>query len=299
MKKQYVDYLFNNTSLIIYFTGEQNSIFMQQGEEIGLFTSSDVCNIGRRRALYTSQETKVQFWPLAAYHIFHNRYIKSPFCFCKRGGIEVKALEKKNIYNKIFKCDTIVALLAAVDRTGRKTRCNSFLQWVMRKCAHAHLELIQNVQFRARVARKECDHFHEDGRNSIFRYKRPKRAVGALHFYTSSERIVRVASCIFLTNSCEPELAHRLQTSKMRCNSTSLDSCQYGDIIIVTVSVARRRWTAPLKPRRPCVNHFTTFHALLKQVSPKSDYFTPKGHFLRPRAIILRTSARRGHFRCL
>ena len=32
--------------------------------------------------------------------------------------------------------------------------------------------------------------------NSIFRYKRPKRAVGALHFYTSSERIARVASCI-------------------------------------------------------------------------------------------------------
>ena len=32
--------------------------------------------------------------------------------------------------------------------------------------------------------------------NSIFRYKRPKRAVGALHFYASSERIARVASCI-------------------------------------------------------------------------------------------------------
>ena len=37
------------------------------------------------------------------------------------------------------------------------------------------------------------------GYNSIFRYKRPKRAVGALqvlHFYTSSERVARVASCI-------------------------------------------------------------------------------------------------------
>ena len=32
--------------------------------------------------------------------------------------------------------------------------------------------------------------------NSIFRYKSPKPAVGALHFYTSSERIARVASCI-------------------------------------------------------------------------------------------------------
>ena len=83
----------------------------------------------------------------------------------------------------------------------------------------------------------------------------------------------------FFTNSCKPELAHRLQTSKMRRYSTSLDSCQHDDINIVTVSVARRRWTAPLKPRWPCVNHFTTFYALLQHVSPKGDYFTPKGHF--------------------
>ena len=32
--------------------------------------------------------------------------------------------------------------------------------------------------------------------HSIFRYKRPKRAVGALYFYTSSERIARLAPCI-------------------------------------------------------------------------------------------------------
>ena len=83
----------------------------------------------------------------------------------------------------------------------------------------------------------------------------------------------------FFTNSCEPELAHRLQTSKMHRNSTSLDSCQHDDINIVTISVARRRWTAPLRPRRPCVKHFTTFYALLKHVVPKGDYFTPKGHF--------------------
>ena len=70
------------------------------------------------------------------------------------------------------------------------------------------------------------------------------------------------AACIF-TSSCEPELAHRLQTSKMRRNSTSLDSCQHVDINIVTVSVARRRWTASLKSRRPCVKHFTTFYALV------------------------------------
>ena len=64
-------------------------------------------------------------------------------------------------------------------------------------------------------------------------------------------------------------------TSKMRRNSTSLDSCQHDDIKIVTVSVARRRWTAPLK-------HFTTFYALLKHVAPKGDYFTRKGHFFAP-----------------
>ena len=46
------------------------------------------------------------------------------------------------------------------------------------------------------------------------------------------------------------------------------------NVNIVTFSVARRRWTAPLKPRRPCVKHFTTFYALLKHVSPKGDYFT-------------------------
>ena len=84
------------------------------------------------------------------------------------------------------------------------------------------------------------------------------------------------------TNSCGPELAHRLQTSKMRRNSTSLDSCQHDAINIVTVSVARRRWTAPLKPRRPCVKNCTTFYALLKHVSPKGDYFTPKGYFFAP-----------------
>ena len=40
LKEQYVGYLFNNTSVILRFTEEQYSIFMQQGEEIGLFVSS-------------------------------------------------------------------------------------------------------------------------------------------------------------------------------------------------------------------------------------------------------------------
>ena len=100
--------------------------------------------------------------------------------------------------------------------------------------------------------------------NSIFRYKRPKRAVRTLRVWkcrTSSERIGCVTSCIepcfSLQMHAKPELAHRLQTSKMRRNPISLNSCQHDDIYIVTVSVARRLWTAPLKPRRPCVKHFT------------------------------------------
>ena len=43
-----------------------------------------------------------------------------------------------------------------------------------------------------------------------------------LHFHTSSERIARVASCIepyfSLQIHAKPELAHRLQTSRMRHN---------------------------------------------------------------------------------
>ena len=40
LKEQYVDYSFNNTFLILCFTEELNSILVQHGEEIGLFTSS-------------------------------------------------------------------------------------------------------------------------------------------------------------------------------------------------------------------------------------------------------------------
>ena len=34
----------------------------------------------------------------------------------------------------------------------------------MEKSAHAHLALIQNKQFSARIARKECGHLNEVGR---------------------------------------------------------------------------------------------------------------------------------------
>ena len=57
-------------------------------------------------------------------------------------------------------------------------------------------------------------------------------------FNNRSERIARVVSCIepyyFLQMHTEPELAYRLQTSKMRHNSTSLNTCQH-DVDMVTI----------------------------------------------------------------
>ena len=44
---------------------------------------------------------------------------------------------------------------------------------------------------------------------------------------------------------------------------------------------------------------YQAFYALVKHFKHNVDYFTPKGHFLHPRAIILRTGAGRGHFRKL
>ena len=38
----------------------------------------------------------------------------------------------------------------------------------MQKSAHAHSALIQNGQFCARIARKECGHFNEVGRKLLF-----------------------------------------------------------------------------------------------------------------------------------
>ena len=129
---------------------------------------------------------------------------------------------------------------------------------------------------------KKIVYFDTRGENGRLAHRKCKNAVFLHDQWANRPCGLMYRTIFFFTNSCEPELAHRLQTSKMRRNSTSLDSCEYDNINIVTVSVARRRWTAPLKPRRPCVKHFTTFYALLKYVSPKGDYFTPKGHFFAP-----------------
>ena len=87
--------------------------------------------------------------------------------------------------------------------------------------------------------------------NILFRFKRPKRAIRSLYFLSSSERIARVATCIEpyfpLQMHAKPELAHRLQTSTMHRNSTSLKTCQY-DVNIVTICVATRCCIASLTP---------------------------------------------------
>ena len=41
------------------------------------------------------------YWPV--YHIFHNTDTSSPFCLCKREGIESKALKKTNFEKKLEK----------------------------------------------------------------------------------------------------------------------------------------------------------------------------------------------------
>ena len=125
-------------------------------------------------------------------------------------------------------------------------------------------------------------------KDSIFRYKRLKQGIHPLRVWksnASSERIARVASCMepyfSLQTHVKPELAHRLQTSKMRRNSTSLNTCQH-DVNIVTVWVTRWRYKAPLKSRR----------------RRQSIWCSNKTLYPR-RAIILRTGAERDHSCCL
>ena len=109
--------------------------------------------------------------------------------------------------------------------------------------------------------------------NSTFRYKRPKRAVRALRVWqcsTNPRPRLRVSAafvhdqwanqpCGFryfsLQVHAKLELAYRLQTSKMRRNSTSLNTCQH-DVNIVIVCVAKQRCTASFKTRKPCLEHF-------------------------------------------
>ena len=84
----------------------------------------------------------------------------------------------------------------------------------------------------------------------------------------NSERIVHVASCFepyfSLQMHTKPELAHRLQTSKMRRNSTSLNTCQHDVNVKATETV--------------CLLIFAVckaFFAVVKHFAPKCHYFAP------------------------
>ena len=72
---------------------------MRCGEGIKLFTSSVMWAVWIEEE---SHETKVQFRPLAVYHIFRNTDTYSPFCLCQRGSIASKAF-KKNFWKKYFR----------------------------------------------------------------------------------------------------------------------------------------------------------------------------------------------------
>ena len=73
---------------------------MRCGEGIELFTSRVMYEPKKSTLLH---EIKIQFRPLAVYHIFHNTDTYSLVSLYKRGGIESKALKKKNVENKLEK----------------------------------------------------------------------------------------------------------------------------------------------------------------------------------------------------
>ena len=72
-----------------------NSILCVAGKELN-FSRRVWCEQYKSKKSTLSHETKVQFRSLAVYHIFHNTDTYSLFSLYKRGGIEGKALEKKN-----------------------------------------------------------------------------------------------------------------------------------------------------------------------------------------------------------
>ena len=78
--------------------------YAARGRNYTFHVESDVSSISRRRVLYTSHETKVQFRPLAAYHIFHNTDTWKVRCVTVNGeASRVRPLEEKNRNKNKFK----------------------------------------------------------------------------------------------------------------------------------------------------------------------------------------------------
>ena len=111
----------------------QSVYYAVRGRNQTFHVECDVSSMSRRRVLCTSHETKIQFWPLAAYYIFHNTYTLRDLkkkvwkiVLKKKIGKKIrkkyfgKKILNQNInnkdYNNIIKCDTIFALLALLEQ---------------------------------------------------------------------------------------------------------------------------------------------------------------------------------------
>ena len=75
---------------------------MQQGEEIGLFTSSVMWGVWAEDEYFTHHtRRKSNFTSCCTSYFLYQRYIKSPFCLCKWGGLGDQAFEEK-MFEKTF-----------------------------------------------------------------------------------------------------------------------------------------------------------------------------------------------------
>ena len=83
-------------TLFKYYILQRSKIiyYAARGRNWTFYVKCDVSSTSR--VLYTSHETKVQFRPLAANHIFHNSDTWRVHFVSKRGDTEGKALGKKN-----------------------------------------------------------------------------------------------------------------------------------------------------------------------------------------------------------
>ena len=79
-----------------------NSRLCVAGKELN-FSRRVWCEQYKSKKSTLLYETKVQFRPLAVYHIFHNTDTYSLFSLYKRGGIKSKAFETKNFEKKVKK----------------------------------------------------------------------------------------------------------------------------------------------------------------------------------------------------
>ena len=76
---------------------------MRYGEEIGLFTSSVMRAVWAKDEYFTHHTRRKSNLDRLLHIIFFITQIFKVLCLCKRGDIEAKALEKKNLYKNFEK----------------------------------------------------------------------------------------------------------------------------------------------------------------------------------------------------